>query len=61
MKKYWGKGFATEAAKASVNFGFNKLGLNRMIAMVLSENAGSIRVLQKLILNLKRRLLKIIN
>ena len=48
MKEYWGKGIATESAKACVNLGFNTLGLKRMIAMVLPKNIGSIRVLEKL-------------
>ena len=48
MKEYWGKGIATESAQACVNLGFNTLGLKRMIAMVLPENKGSIRVLEKL-------------
>ena len=48
MKEYWGKGIATESAKACVNLGFNKLRLKRLIAMVLPENTGSIRVLEKL-------------
>jgi RimJ/RimL family protein N-acetyltransferase len=48
MKEFWGKGIATESAKACVNLGFNKLGLERIIAMVLPENTGSIRVLEKL-------------
>ena len=48
MKEYWGKGIATESAKACVNLGFEKLGLGRIIAMVLPENLGSIRVLEKL-------------
>ena len=48
MKEYWGKGIATEAAKACVSLGFDSLGLKRMIAMVLPENTGSIRVLEKL-------------
>lgn len=48
MKKYWGKGIATESAQACVNLGFNTLGLKRIIAMVLPENKGSIRVLEKL-------------
>jgi len=48
MKEYWGKGIATESAKACVNLGFNKLRLKRLIAMVLPENIGSIRVLEKL-------------
>lgn len=48
MSKYWGQGFATESGKASVQYGFETLGLDRIIAMVLPENLGSIRVLQKL-------------
>lgn len=48
MKDYWGKGIATESGKACINLGFNKLGLKRMIGMVLPENTGSIRVLEKL-------------
>ena len=48
MKEYWGKGIATESAKACVNLGFNTLELKRMIAMVLPENKGSIKVLEKL-------------
>ena len=48
MKEYWGKGIATESAEACVNLGFNTLGLKRLIAMVLPENIGSIRVLEKL-------------
>lgn len=48
MKQYWGKGIATEAAKACLDLGFNKLGLSRVIGMVLPENGASIRVLEKL-------------
>ncbi len=48
MKEYWGKGIATESARACVNLGFETLGLSKMIAMVLPENRGSIRVLEKL-------------
>ena len=48
MKAYWGKGIATESAKACLDLGFKTLGLDRIIAMVLPENLGSIRVLEKL-------------
>lgn len=48
MKAYWGLGIATEAAKASLELGFKVLGLNQIIAMVLPQNTGSIRVLEKL-------------
>ena len=47
MKKYWGKGIATESAEASIKFGFENLGLNKIIGLVLPENIASIRVLEK--------------
>lgn len=48
MKAYWGKGLATEASQACVRYGFDTLKLKRMIALVLSENVASVRVLEKL-------------
>lgn len=47
LPEYWGKGYATEASNASVRFGFEVLGLESIIAMVLPENLASIRVLEK--------------
>ncbi|MFK7972445.1 MAG: GNAT family N-acetyltransferase [Bacteroidia bacterium] len=47
MKAYWGKGFATEAALACLDFGFNTLSLQRIIAWVLPANTASIHVLEK--------------
>jgi len=44
----WGRGFATEAAAALVDFGFRELGLARIYAQVLEGNAASCRVLDKL-------------
>lgn len=44
----WGRGYATEAAEAACRFGFETLGLDRLIALALPENTGSIRVMQKL-------------
>ena len=46
-KKYWGNGYASEAAKASIDYGFEKLGLERIIAHARKENAASLRVLEK--------------
>jgi RimJ/RimL family protein N-acetyltransferase len=48
MPAYWGKGFATEAARASVHFGFAHLGLKRIIGLVMPENIASVRVLEKI-------------
>jgi len=47
MPAYWGRGLATEAAIASVRFGFEKLGLKQIIGLVMPANVASIRVLEK--------------
>lgn len=47
LPQYWGRGLATEACIASLDFGFNTLRLEEIIGLVLPENAASIRVLEK--------------
>lgn len=47
-RNYWGKGYATEAARSVLAFAFDTLNLNRVGASVLPDNVGSIRVLEKL-------------
>jgi RimJ/RimL family protein N-acetyltransferase len=47
LPEYWGRGLATEACRASLQFGFDTLQLDRVLGLVLPENAASIRVLQK--------------
>ncbi len=44
----WGQGFATEAAIASVNYGFEVLGLDRIVAIAQPANLASRRVIEKL-------------
>ena len=44
---YWGKGYATEAAKAVVDYGFNVLRLRRIEAGTFETNKQSIRVCEK--------------
>jgi [ribosomal protein S5]-alanine N-acetyltransferase len=44
----WGQGYATEAARAVVNFGFTQLGLNRIYAHHMARNPASGRVLLKI-------------
>ena len=48
VKAYWGMGLATESGKAALDYGFNELGLKRIIALALADNVGSIRVMEKL-------------
>lgn len=47
-KPYWGRGYATEAAVVMLSFGFEKLGLHRIQAQVMSRNPASGRVLEKI-------------
>jgi len=45
---YWGKGYATEAARAVLRYGFEVLGLRRIHACHFSNNAASGNVLRKI-------------
>ena len=47
-KDVWGRGYATEAARALVRWGFETLGLERIVAVAYAENTGSRRVMDKL-------------
>ena len=44
----WGRGYATEAARAWLEHAFAGLGCKRVLALVRPANAASIRVLEKL-------------
>ncbi len=51
----WGQGYATEAAETLVRFGFDVLMLNRIWAGCDPDNAGSIRVVEKVGMKLEGR------
>ena len=46
-KPFWGCGYCTEAVGAVINFAFNELNLNRIIAGHFAKNRASGRVLEK--------------
>jgi RimJ/RimL family protein N-acetyltransferase len=48
LKKHWGKGYATEAAEANLEYGFKVLNLEKIIGTAMKENTASIRVFEKL-------------
>jgi len=48
LPKFWGKGYATEAARASLDFGFSTLGLAEIVAMTVPANLPSIAVMKRL-------------
>jgi ribosomal-protein-alanine N-acetyltransferase len=53
---HWGRGYATEAARAVVDLGFGEWGLQRIHAHCVSENTASARVLERVGLRLEARL-----
>jgi RimJ/RimL family protein N-acetyltransferase len=48
LPAHWGLGFATEASRAVLDYGFSCLKLERIIGLVDPENVASVRVLEKL-------------
>jgi RimJ/RimL family protein N-acetyltransferase len=55
-RRYWGLGYATEAARALLDFGFAELKLHRIWAKCVAENLASTRVLEKLEMRQEGRL-----
>jgi ribosomal-protein-alanine N-acetyltransferase len=47
-RRYWGRGYATEAAQAAIDDGFSRVGLRLIVAMTTLGNGPSIRVMQRL-------------
>jgi RimJ/RimL family protein N-acetyltransferase len=54
LPAYWSKGYASEAARAVIDFGKREFGIRRTVAIVRPDNSGSIRVLEKLGLRFDR-------
>lgn len=46
-RKYWAKGYATEAAQGCKEYGFYQLGFDKLISIIDPENIASIRVAEK--------------
>jgi len=47
-REHWGQGFAPEAAAAVRDWAFTKLGLRRLVSVVMPANRPSIRVAEKI-------------
>jgi len=56
LPRHTGRGYAREAAAATLRHGFEQLGLKRIVAITHPDNAGSVRVLQAIGMQFERRL-----
>jgi RimJ/RimL family protein N-acetyltransferase len=48
LPEYIGLGYGLEVAKAVFDYAFSRLGLNKLVAIVMPENKRSIHILEKL-------------
>ncbi|MBS0562435.1 MAG: GNAT family N-acetyltransferase, partial [Proteobacteria bacterium] len=47
-RPYWGQGFATEAARAALAYGFGPAGLAEIVAFTATQNLASVQVMERL-------------
>ena len=47
-RRFWGMGYATEAARASIDDGFKRVGLTEIVAFTALANMPSMRVMERL-------------
>jgi RimJ/RimL family protein N-acetyltransferase len=47
-QNFWGRGLATEAARAVLRFGFEEVGLEEILACADLDNPASVRVMERL-------------
>jgi RimJ/RimL family protein N-acetyltransferase len=47
-RPWWGRGYATEAARAAMDWGFEQIGFDELISLIDPQNAASIKVATRL-------------
>ncbi len=55
-RAYWGRGMGTEVAQAILQYGFETLGLSRLICLIEPENIASQHVAAKIGMRLEKKL-----
>ena len=55
LRQYWGYGFATEMTRELINYGFNKLGLEKIVGVAHPGNKTSLNVFHKVGLKYRKR------
>lgn len=56
FEKYWNKGYATESAKACLEYGFDELNLKQIVGRAMKENLASVKVLEKIGLKFEKEM-----
>jgi RimJ/RimL family protein N-acetyltransferase len=54
-RAWWGRGLATEAARVALRDGFERVGLERIVAIAQPANTASIHIMQKLEMSFERK------
>ncbi len=57
VKSAWGKGYATEAAKASLQWGFTHTNATELISLIIPENIASIKVSERIGQSFKKEII----
>jgi|TARA_Y100000780_G_C13617295_1_gene391060 ribosomal-protein-alanine N-acetyltransferase len=57
-KKFWGKGYATEAAIACRDYAFSNLGFSKVISLIRPENVASRKVAEKNGMKIEKEIMK---
>lgn len=47
-KEHWGQGYATEAAKGCLEYGFQTLNLKKIVSFAVKDNVSSIKVMERI-------------
>jgi ribosomal-protein-alanine N-acetyltransferase len=50
-REHWGKGYATEAGRAFIDFGFNELNIKKIVTAIEAGNDASVRVIESWVLH----------
>jgi ribosomal-protein-alanine N-acetyltransferase len=56
QKEYWGKGIATEAAKAMLRYAFDNIKLDKIVAVTHPDNIASVKIIEKMGMSYRKRI-----
>ena len=48
VREHWGRGYATEAAREALRFGFEEIGLDEIVSFTVPQNERSLQVMERI-------------